>query len=308
MPTVSMKYFKDHVPASVFDNQSGLANILISLGHRSFVESDDISPLTLRMFKIQSGLVQVEKCVHDLRPLAFPIYFNQQGQYQGAPTRVELFGTQAPSGSIEYVHSYVTPRNQWTVDPYTIPPIESYRFEQVDVNEVRIISNNSKVHTFSLHSGNYDFFVNLDSAFDRIRLELNSIYFDGAKVLDKKITKGCRYWSEYTDNNQKSIKAMRAAGYNAIADILTGASSLSLEDRTGKYRNRLIHDGDLEVYIDKQTGRVFLPDDPLINPITFTTELLLHLNSVYDDIQKLFKYVYGETINDLTRVKKIPLI
>jgi hypothetical protein len=303
-----MKYFKDHVPTSVFDNQAELASILNALGYRSIIESDEISPLTLRMFRIQNGLNQIESCVLSLRPLTFPVIFNQQGHYQGVQTNGELYGTQAPSGSVEYVHSYLTPRNQWNADPFALPPTYNYRFEQANADQIRIINDSSKVHTFSLHGGNYDFFVNLDSALDRIRLELNSIYFDGSKVLDKDQTKGCKYWYQYTDANGKCIKAMKSAGFTAISNVLTGGLSLSIDGRTGKYRNRLIHDGDLEVQIDKQSGEVFLPDDPLASPLAFSTELLPYVQSVFTDIQLLFKNIYAEIINDLKSKNKVPLI
>ena len=308
MPTVSMKYFKDHVPSSVFDNQTNLAAVIDGLGKRSILESDEISPLTLRMFKMQHGLNEIENCVLNLRPLTFPVIFSQQGYYRGPQSNGELFGTQAPSGSIEYVRSYITQRDDWTTDPFVTPRVLNYRFEPANHNHIRIINDDSKVHTFSLHSGIYDFFVNLDSALDRIRLELNSIYFDGSKVLDKNRTRGNKYWYEYTDPTNAIIRAISAAGLPGIVRLLTGALSTSIDQRTSKYRNRLIHDGDLEILIDRLSGRVFLPDDPLATPLVFTTDLLRYVQLIFADIQILFRDIYSEVINDLNVRRRVPLI
>jgi len=306
MPTVSMKYFKDHVPSSVFDNQANLAAALNGLGQRSILESDEISPLTLRMFKMQHGLNEIENCVLNLRPLTFPVIFSQQGHYIGPQTNGELFGTQAPSGSIEYVRSYITRRDDWTTDPFATPPVYNYRFERADTDQIRIINDNSKVHTFTLHSGIYDFFVNLDSALDRIRLELNSIYFDGLKVLDN--SRGNKYWNQYTDPNNGIVRAISAAGFAGIVRVVTGALSTSIDQRTSKYRNRLIHDGDLEIHLDRLSGSIFLPDDPLATPLVFSTDLLPYVQSIFADIQILFRDIYSEVINDLNARRRVPLI
>jgi hypothetical protein len=307
MPAVSMKYFKDHVPSSVFDNQTNLASALNRIGKRSILESDEISPLTLRLFKMQHGLTEIENCVLNLQPLAFPMIFNQQGFYNGPQANGELYGTQAPSGSIEYVHSYITRREDWNADPYRTPPINNFRFEPADYNQIRIINDNTKVHTFSLHNGIYDFFVNLDSALDRIRLELNSIYFDGAKVLDNH-TQGNKFWSLYLDPNNRIVQSISTAGFTRIVQVLTSTLSISIDHRTSKYRNRLIHDGDLEINIDKLSGRVTLPQDPLAIPLIYSIDLLPYVQSIFADIQILLRDIYSEVINDINTTGRIPVI
>ncbi len=182
------------------------------------------------------------------------------------------------------------------------------RFEYPDPNIVRIIREDTKVHTFSLNSGVYDFFSNLDSAFDRVRLELNSIYFDGRKELDSSKSKGNAYWGQYLNPNNPVVKSLVSNGCTALASILTGPLATSLDQSTGKYRNRLIHDGDLEIRIDPQFGIAYLPDDPLATALTFGTELFPFLTQVFSDVQVLFRDIYAKIITDIATKKKIPII
>ena len=309
MPTVSMKYFHDHVSTSQFNNQADLAGTLEVHGKRTLIESSDMSPLTVRLFNVKSGLDRAADCAQRLAMRPFPREFVQQGLYNGPTNQTALYGTQAPSGSMEYVQSYLTPRNGWRADfSPAVAGMCDCRFEYPDANTVRIIREDTKVHTFNLHSGVYDFFVNLDSAFDRIRLELNSIYFDGRKELDSAQSKGNAYWAQYLNPNNKVVKSLTSNGCNSIVAILTGPLSASLDQSTGKYRNRLIHDGDLELRIDPHTGIVYLPDDPLASAPTFTTELLPFLSKVFSDVQILFHDLYAQIIVDITTKNKIPII
>lgn len=306
MTTVSMKYFKDHVPNSPFDNQARLAATLSAIGKTIIIESDEISPLTVRLFNVKNGLDRIENCIARLAPLSFPTLFRQQGYYIGIPKNSQPYGSVAPSGSLEYVQSYITDRNDWTSDPYTIAGLNSYRFEQVNSNQIRLINDDTKTHTFDLHSGLYDFFANLDSSLDRVRLELNSIYVDGIKKLDS--SNGNRYWANYLDTNNMVVQSMSTKGYVSIASILTGTLSVSLDDRTSKYRNRLLHDGDLETFIDKAGGKVFIPDDPLVSPPKFSVELLPYLKSVFLDLQELLGQIYSQIVQDVNGKGVLPLL
>jgi len=137
---------------------------------------------------------------------------------------------------------------------------------------------------------------------------LNSIYFDGTKELDSSRSRGNRYWANYLDSRNCDIRLMSANGYNAIVLILTGALSVSLDRKTSKYRNRLIHDGDLEIQIDKSTGIVSLSNDPLAAPLTFTTELLPYLRTVFSDLQELLRQIYAQVIADVKSKNALPLI
>lgn len=308
MATVSMKYFNDHEASSPFDNQAQLAVALSKIGKSIIIESDDISPLTVRLFNIKNSLDRIEKCITQLIPLSFPNIFIKEGYYTGAPKSPELYGTVATSGSLEYVQSYVTGLNDWTQDPYEIPRINNYRFESVNLIQVRLVNDDTKTHTFHLHSGVFDFFANLDSSLDRVRLELNSIYVDGIKEIDPFKSKGNRDWGYYLKPNNSIVKSMTSKGYASIASILTGTLSVSLDDRTSKYRNRLIHDGDLEMLIDKASGKVLIPDNPLVSPPIFKVELLPYLKSVFSDLQELLKQVYSQVIQDVKVKGILPLL
>lgn len=304
-----MKYFQDHVTSSVFNNQADLARALEPFGQRTLIESSDISPLTVRLFNIKSGLDRISDCVQKLAIQPFPQVFIQQRLYNGPTNRPELYGTVAPSGSMEYVHSYLTPRNDWTIEPSpAVAGMNDCRFEYPDAHTVRVIRENTKVHTFNLHSGVYDFFTNLDSAFDRIRLELNSIYFDGKKELDASKSKGNRYWAYFLNPNNAVVKYLLSNGCTALASILTGTLATTLDQHTGKYRNRLIHDGDLEIHIDPLSSVVYLPDDPLATTLTFGTELSPFVTKVFSDVQVLFRDIYAQIIVDINTKKKIPII
>lgn len=308
MLTVSMKYFKDHIPDSVFDNQEKLAEALAEKRKRAIVESEEISPLTVRLFSIKIGLEEIEKCVTRFVPRTFPDIFVQQGWYAGHSETFELFPTIAYSGSITLEQSYLTNQNDWTQNPFMNPLPNDYRIEPANNGQVRVLNGNTKTNTFHLHKGIYDFFTNIDSSLDRIRMELNSIYIDGDKQLDSSKSKGNRYWWCYLDNNNSVVKLMVEKGYNKIVSILTGCISKSLDQRTSKYRNRLIHDGDLEINIDKSTGKVFLPDDPLATPISFNTELLPYLKLIFSDLQELLRQIYAQVIIDVNLKETLPLV
>ena len=309
MPAVSMKYFQDHVVTSVFNNQATLAKTLEQLGMRALIESNEISPLTVRLFNIKSGLDKISDVLQKLVIQPFPRIFLQQGYYNGPTNNTELYGTIAASGSLEYVHSYITPKKDWSYDPsYLVAGMNDYRVEYLDTNNIRLIREDSKVHSFNLHCGIYDFFANLDSAFDRLRLELNSIYLDGKKELDASKSKGNRYWALYLDPKNNVLKTLNSNGFNSLTSILTGALSIKLDGQTGKYRNRLIHDGDLEIKTDLNTGIVYLPDDPLSDPLTFGTVLLPFISQVFSDVQILFRDIYAQVILDINSKNKIPLV
>ncbi|MGB2803427.1 MAG: hypothetical protein WBD64_00845 [Candidatus Zixiibacteriota bacterium] len=310
MPPNSMKYFKDHVTNSVFDNQAILATVLDSLDKRILIESKDISPLTVRLFNVKSGLERISDCVTKLAIEPFPQVFLERGYYIGSIGGAELHTEVAPSGSAEYVISYLTPEKDWTQDPCLLDAADMayYSFEPADNNCIRIINQNSRVHTFFLFSGLYDFFVNLDSVFDRIRLEVNSIYFDGKKELDESKTKGNKYWSRFLNPNNDKVKAMGFKEFNRLVHILTGSLAAKLDETTGKYRNRLIHDGDLEIHIDKLSGKVYIPDDPLSATPTFATELVPLVDQVFSEVQILLRDIYAQMIADINAKKKIPLV
>jgi hypothetical protein len=304
-----MKYFQDHVTASVFNNQADLARTLDPYRKRMLIESPEISPLTVRLFNVKSGFDRISDCVHKLAIQPFPTVFTERGLYNGPTDKFELYGIFAPSGSVEYAHSYLTARNDWKFDPSSvIAGIPGCYVESPEPSTVRIISESAKVHTFNLHSGVYDFFSNLNSAFDRVRLELNSIYFDGTKELNPSKSKGNAYWRQYLDPNNAGVKSLVSNGWNVLASILTGPFARSLDQNTSKYRHRLIHDGDLETRIDSESGIVYVPDDPLAPPLTFGTELLPFLTKVFSDVQVLFRDIYEQIIVDINAKKKIPII
>jgi len=148
---------------------------------------------------------------------------------------------------------------------------QSFSIQNAPPDRVRII-NQELVYTFYLHSGVYTFFSSLESTLDRVRLELNSIYFDGGKNPSSK--KGNWNWAGYTDPNNDRILKMNNAGF-AVPGVLTGTLSASLHQTTSKYRNRLIHDGDLPVQVDESNVTVYLPDDPSTTLATFTFLIVL---------------------------------
>jgi hypothetical protein len=173
----------------------------------------------------------------------------------------------------------------------------------------RIIFEKKSVHTFDLFSGLYDFFANLDSVFDRIRLEINSIYFDGKKELDKNASTGNKYWSDYLKKNNQKILMLTSKGFSDIVSILTDTLAPNLDGRTSKYRNRLIHDGDLELEIDTNTGKVFIPDDPTLPTPNCNIELLPLVNNIFQEVQELLKNIYSQMITDIGATSTgLPLI
>jgi hypothetical protein len=311
MPPVSMKYYSDHVPMTVFNNQSALSAILGGLGNRQLIESSEVSPLTIRLFQAKYGLEQIVNCVSRLAVKTFPQIFVENRLYVGPESQSNLLGVAAPSGSMEYTHTFDTPRAAWQCnDPLSILPNQDsallFTISQPSPEIIRISEELEKVHTFELHTGVYSFFTNLDSIFDRLRLELNSIYFDGVKLL--RGTRGAAYWYEYVSPTNPTIQALAANGYNAMVNILTGGLASSVEARTGKYRNRLVHDGDLEMRIGVTDGKVFIPDDPLAVPVTFGTELKPLVSDVFSDVQTLLRNIYQQIIVDLNARNVVPLI
>ena len=200
----------------------------------------------------------------------------------------------------------LTTQNDWNTDPLTINS-RGFRAER-STTQLRIVDENDEIPTFDLHSGIYNFFTNLDSSLDRIRLELNSIYFYGYKEADGGSSKGNRLWQQYLNPRNNKIGLLRTKGYSALVAILTDATSISLNDRTSKYRNRLIHDGDLEININKSTGKVFLPEDPLTTPLTFSIELLPYLKLIFSDLQILMEQIYAQVIIDINSKTILPLV
>lgn len=303
-----MKYFQDHVDNSVFNNQGELARLLGKYNKRNLIESDEINPLTVRLFSVKGGLDRVSDCAGRLAVRPFPIDLQQMG-YSGPPPKSFLTSTVAPSGSIQYFHAYLTSKNYWNGDlSPIIAGMQDYRIDYPDDVSVRMIEKQTWVHTFDLYSGIYDFFSNLDSCFDRVRLELNSIYFDGHKELDPTKSNGNKYWGQYLGLKNKAIVRLNSKGYSAITSVLTGTLSTNLDQRTSKYRNRLIHDGDLEIKTDINTGVVYLPDNPLAIKLNFATEMIPFITKIYGDVQALFHDIYASIITDVRKAAKIPLI
>ena len=103
-----MKYFKDHVTSSVFDNQEQLAATLKAIRKLSILENDEINPLTVRLFNIKEAFERVERCINTLTCMVrrpFPRVFIEQGYYAGSPPQPELYADVAPSGSNAYMSS-----------------------------------------------------------------------------------------------------------------------------------------------------------------------------------------------------------
>ena len=306
---IETKYFKDHVPASVFDNQSELVQTLRTIGILSILESDEVNPLTVRLFNIKKALEKVAKCIgklQDITQIPFPTIFSKYG-YMGQPMPPQLYACTAPSGSVAYTSTIFTAANDWTNNSH-LPNIPDFKAIKESSGLIAMVNVNNVVHTFDLHSGTYNFFVNLDSSLDRIRLELNSIYFDGHKEIDSRISRGNKYWSNFLYSSNRNIGFLNTAGNSPLVAILTGTLSKSLDNSTSKYRNRLIHDGDLEVKIDKQTGKVFIPEDPLTTPPIFNVELLPFLQNIFSNLQALMKQIYAQVIIDIKSKGHLPLI
>jgi hypothetical protein len=97
MPPISMKYFKDHVPNTIFNNQDQLAQILEKHHKKSIIESDLISPVTVRLFNVKNGLEKIEKCIKNLEkdPTLEKAVSDKYGS-----SIYEIYSDIAPSGSI----------------------------------------------------------------------------------------------------------------------------------------------------------------------------------------------------------------
>jgi len=144
---------------------------------------------------------------------------------------------------------------------------------------------------------------------DRIRLELNSIYFDGKIKLEN--SGGNRYWKEYVspkDPKKSKIETLKRNGFNKLTSILTDGLAKSLTKGIGDYRHRLNHDGYLEININKSTGRVYLPKNPLLPTPNSDEELLPYIKRAFSDLEKLLHDIYRQIIIDLNDNKRIPLV
>jgi hypothetical protein len=211
----------------------------------------------------------------------------------------------AASGSPGYEFFCETACNDWTQDPLTLVGVPTSIVIQATGRDSIRVFDKEPVYMFYLHTGVYTFFSNLDSSLDRVRLELNSIYFDGYK--NPSSNRGNRYWESYTKPDNNRVQRMRNAGLS-VHNVLTGTLSVSLHQRTVKYRNRLIHDGDLSLRVDESLPTVFLVDDPEIIPPTFHTELLPFVELAFADLQNLLHDIYEGVIHDLQQATSLPLI
>lgn len=304
MPLQSTKYFGDHVSGSPFNNQETLSRELRRLGKDGILETDETNPLTVRLFQAKEGHDQIKQFISSLRK-DFPRWFSERGYYTGAVNLMTPLRATAASGSPGYEFFCETARNDWTQDPLTLVGVPtSVEIRASGRNSIRVFTK-ERLYMFYLHTGVYTFFSNLDSSLDRVRLELNSIYFDGYKNPSSNI--GNRYWESYTKPNNDRVQRMRNAGLS-VHNVLTGTLSVSLHQRTAKYRNRLIHDGDLSVRVDESLPAVFLVDDPDIIPPTFHTELLPFVELAFADLQNLLHDIYEGVIHDLQQATCLPLI
>ena len=305
MDPVGKKYFIDYSRQSVFNNQADLAATLKKLGHNELIESNEVNPLTVRLFSCRDGLDKISNVSANLQIRAFPNQLSTSGFYTGPPVQGELYGSQAVSGATEFTQSWPTIASNWANNPLLQEQYENFRVEEMQNGGIRIIDTECNVPTFDLHHGIYMFFANFESILDRIRLELNSVYFDGQKKLNG--TKGNKYWDYYTEKNNNCIKQLDSKGFSKLTSVLTGCRSQQLTTDTKKYRNRLIHDGYLEIEIDKQRGKVFIPDDPMKLSPTFKTELLPFVTKAFDELQNLLKTIYAQIIEDLNSKPSLPL-
>jgi hypothetical protein len=301
---VSKKHFGDHDVQTPFTNQKDLAQKLKDMGKVGIIETDELNPLTIRLFNIKEALDEIKTFVSELLSQELPECFRPN--YTGSIPQSNLFSTPSTSGSPGYLPHWNTSLTNWDKNPLLLSSSPSF---DIDVNiedkVVRIMSKHP-IYAFYLHRGLYNFFSNLDSSLDCVRLELNSIYFDGRRVLDD-TTLGNQYWEQYSKPNNPKVERLEREGFTDIKAILTGSLSM-LYQKTNKYRNRLIHDGILDIFVNLQDGKVFLPDDPLVCPPVFGTELALHVESVFLDLQKLFRDIYAQIILDIDSKGSIPLI
>lgn len=306
MPIPSKKYFSDHNSGSTFNNQEAIARELRRLGKSDILEADETNPLTVRLFQAKEGLDRIKEFVSGL-DRDFPRPLIDAGYYVGPIRKMTPHRTIAASGSPGYDFFSESLRRDWTQDPLGLKGLPaSILVQPVNFDTIRIIDE-KPVYTFYLHSGVYTLFASLESTLDRVRLELNSIYFDGGKIPSS--GKGNRYWGEYTDPKNDRIQKMKNAGF-AVPGVLTGTLSVSLHQTTAKYRNRLIHDGDLPLQVDESIVAIYLPDDPLITPPTFTSkiQLLPFVESAFADLQVLLHDIYQAIIRDLNPPTSLPLI
>lgn len=308
-----MKYFKDYFEDSKFAKQSDLAEALKTLDsqYSELIESDEINPLTIRLFNVSEALKGIENFINKLKPPS-SLPDNIKDVYIGGdPITSELCLGQPSSGCAEYFRVIISDPTDWKKDPFDIKLPPSLKFEQADDGRVRLIITDPPISTFYLHTHIYNFFTNAYSVLDRIRLELNSIYFDGTIKL--KGSGGNKYWKDYTESSNSKINELERNGFKKLTSILTGGLAKSLTEGTDNhkgidvYRNRLNHDGYLEININT-LGKVYLPKDPLLQSPDFDEELLPYIERAFLDLQQLLHDIYEQIIIDLKGNKRIPLV
>jgi len=305
-----MKYFIDHVPGSVFNNQMELSEALKNIGKRFILESEELNPLTVRLFNAKKALESILKFETLLSPKGLSNDFFTYNIYMGINPKMEIFSTSAPSGSTLGYQSYLTDQNDWSVDLNRWKPYPNYVLYSVDYNPnlIRVVDLSTPIHQFELHVDIYTFFANIESILDRVRLELNSIYFDNLKILDSSKSKGNKFWKDFINPNNGQIKLMMSSGFNDIASILTGTNAVDLYRRISKYRNRVIHDGILEVNINTPDYKIYIPNDPENNPNSCNERLVEFSQMIFNDLLILLQKVYQQIIDDLKGKTALPLI
>lgn len=309
MELIAMKYLKDHDVGTSFDNQRDLAEKLDTIGKRDILESERVNPLTVRLCNAKNAFAAIDQFHKKLAPRSFPQVIVEDYSYQGPQPPMEYLATAAPSGSIQ---SYATwPLNKTDCTFNVCQSIPGYHLQN-DMNNsgiIRLIDLKEPAHEFDIHVNIYTFFANLESTLDRLRLELNSIYFDGCKVIDPKQSKGNKYWKDYLDQSNSRVRKLVSSDYKTIADLITDSTiSAGLYDRISKYRNRIVHDGIINVRLDYAGQRTFLPDTPDDDSSPCNTELEPYLRGIFNDLSALLKSVYNQVLLDINAKPNLPLI
>ncbi|MFH1892682.1 MAG: hypothetical protein ABIK83_08395 [Candidatus Zixiibacteriota bacterium] len=294
------KYYIEHHPNSVFNNQEKLAKLLDNFGKRESIESKEVSPLTIRLFCAYEGLERASEFVKEISGVELPSNVKDDLNLTNYDEYARLYREVYSSGAQTFGYIWPVDKTDLESNPTLSGFQGMYELFKAEDGCKYIKDPSRTVSSFGLHAGIYTFFSNIDSVFDRIRFEVNSIYFGKAQEYD--------HWSDYISKTKPAFKRLSKHGFSKVADILTGSLSESLDKMTSKYRNRLIHDGILNVRIEPTTCGVFLPDRPNDANPNYDVDALSHLKKIDSNLQNFLQEVYNQVIEDVKTAKSLPLI
>jgi hypothetical protein len=289
------RYYSDYRPG-YFVNQRLLNEAIDPNNHACLLQTNEANALTVRLLVAAEAVERLEKAIQ-----------RENDKIDDAIHELQYTWSisQWPTGLnwATETQFYTTGSGIACPEPYLYDPLGQFQNHRLSPNFTyrnnRILFTDGQGKAFPLieaHLAIYNFFINYGSVLDCFSGEVNRLY-------DLQIAANVIDWSHLA-RNQRDLANKHSALSNAVTDFCQNTAARPL-----RYRNRLIHDGLIQVAAEVIASNwwkvkvVDDPDDP--NSLSNTDALVL----CQDALRSLIQFVdtcYGIIFARLQAVGQPP--